>query len=211
MSQSQAQPGEEQAIQDFISWVEKNRANGRLGSSDTVCLFMPLQLLESHLKAPRRLRQILSALFPGNRSLPIQPDDILHLDIVRIFAILILIDKGRYIKTIAHHPNIKDKFLPFLEEPRHFPRLADGDTSIWSAFYKKQFQFCPHLFTHVVTDTELEDDTILPIITKEPLPSGGSATICKIKLHAEYDHLPSKDQQTQVFTCPRIPRKMHNG
>jgi len=198
MPQSEAQPSEEQAIQDFIAWVDKNRTNGKLGSSNTDCPFMPLELLESHLKVQGRLRRILTALFPQSHFLPINPEDIWRLGTVRIFAILILIGKGRYIKTIAQWPMLTDQHLPFLSEPLHFPKLADGDTSIWSAFYEKQFQFCPHVFAGGATDTSLEDGTILPIVEKEFICRGGSAEIYKIKLHTKYDHLLSQDKTNQV-------------
>jgi len=200
--QSQAQPAQEPAYQDFIKWVDKNRVHGTLGPSDAIdCPFMPFSLLKSHLEAPRRLRDILRSLFPQANP-PISPGDIWRSGISRIFAILILIGHGRHIQTMRKHHNLRDESLPFLKEPPHFPKLADGDTSIWDAFYKMQFQFCAHEFKCGVTDTELEEDTVLPIIGKELIRHGGSAAIYKIKLHAEYDHLSSRDQSDQVMYLP---------
>ena len=207
MPQLQAHRSEEPAIQDFYEWVDKNRVNGILGPSETVdCPFMPLPLLESHFKAPGRLRQILKALFPEDSLSPINPEDILR-GRVRIFAILILINRGRCIKTVLRYPTLQDSYLPFLKEPSHFPRDADGDSSIWSAFSKKQFQFCPHTFERGMRDTELEDDTVLPIIRKDLIRRGGSAAIYKIKLHAEYDCLTSPDHPNQVIV-PSTRRSM---
>lgn len=152
---------------------------------------MPLRDLEAYLKAESRTTKILRALFDERDYYPVDVDS-LESWYIRVFTILTLIGKGRYIERVVEIPNLRDPHLPFLAKPSHFP-IDPNDPTFWDKFYEKQFAFCPHYF-RLNENPMLEDPYILPIISKEALAQGGSAAIYKIKLHPFYDLLnPAPD------------------
>jgi hypothetical protein len=193
----QSQPDEGPPIEDFIEWFNSNRTNGILSSApDAKHPFMPLPMLIDHLKTPYKLDRILKALF-RDREPPVTAEEIWQKGMIRILTVLILIGKGRKIERCASYSNLRDINLPFVEQPLHFPPSTDETNSTWEAFYKKQWQVCAYEFTYQ-TKTNLEEHTILPIIERTKLDKGGSATVHKIKLHAAYDKLVSRDSPNQV-------------
>ena len=149
---------------------------------------MPFPELEAYLQAQSRTSKLLRALYFDREHHVIV--EILERSYMRVFTILILIGKGRYIEHFVEHLNLRDHQLPFLEKPAHFPTDPD-DPTFWASFYEKQFAFCAHHFRYNENYTKLEDLCILPIISKEMLRSGGSAAIYKITLHPYYDQLSS--------------------
>ena len=156
---------------------------------------MPLPDLEAHLKAESRITKILRALFESDYQVDVE---FLESRYIKVFTILTLIRKGRYIEYVVQLPNLRDTQLPFLEKPAHFP-IDPNDNTFWDSFYEKQFLFCPHYF-RLNENSKLEDPCILPIISKEALAQGGSAAIYKIKLHPYYDRLnPSADVSKVSF------------
>jgi hypothetical protein len=199
MARSQPRPDHAAPImQEFFEWVPNHCINGTNGPSATPnSPFMPFPDLESYLKAENRTSKLLKALFPEcePRVIP----EALERFYIRIFAILILIGKGRFIEHVVQYHNLRDSQLPFLEKPTHFP-TDPNDPKFWDLFYEKQFAFCAHIFCHNENDTKLEDRCILPIISKVAFATGGSAAIYKIKLHPHYDQLnPTADVSQVIF------------
>lgn len=188
MSPSAPQPDHAAAvIQEFFEWVPKHYISGTNGPSATPNRpFMPLPILKGYLKEHNRTNKLLRALYP-EREHQIQVA-FLEESCIRVFTILTLIGKGRYIEHFAQHPNLRDPHLPFLEKPAHFP-TDPNDPTFWQFFYEKQFAFCAHHFRHNENYTKLEDLYVLPITSKEVLGVGGSAAIYKIRLHGHYDKL----------------------
>lgn len=188
MSPSAPQPDHAApVIQELLEWVPKHCINGTNGPSTTPNRpFMPLPDLESYLKAECRTNKLLRALYYEREHNVIV--DVMEKWYIRVFTILTLIGKGRYIEHFVQHHNLRDTQLPFLEKPSHFP-TDPNDPRFWESFYEKQFAFCAHIFRYNENYTKLEDLCILPIISKEVLGQGGSAAIYKIKLHPSYDQL----------------------
>ncbi|KAL8842972.1 MAG: hypothetical protein Q9176_002275 [Flavoplaca citrina] len=177
------------AIQDLFEWVPKHCINGTNGPSTSPNHpFMPLPDLQAYFRAHQRTHKILCALFserePSAHHSLIQS---LEARYFRVFTILILIGKGRFIEHFIQYHNLRDDLLPFLAKPQHFP-TDPNDATFWESFYEKQFAYCPHFFRHN-ENYRLEDLLILPITTKEVIGRGGSATLYKIKLHPYYDKL----------------------
>lgn len=197
MSSSDPQPDHnaDPIIQEFHEWVSKNCKLGMNGlSSDLSCPFMPLPDLKKYLKAEKRTTRLLRALYPDREHWDIE---LLENWYIRVFAILILIGKGRYIEHIVQHRNLRDDKLPFLEKPSHFPVDPDHP-SFWDLFKEKQFIFCAQEFRYYENNQRLEDHCILPITSKEVLDQGGSAAIYKIKLHPHYDQLNPVGEASRV-------------
>lgn len=183
-------------IQEFLEWVPKHCINGTNGSSTTLNRsFMPLPDLKAYLKAENRTFKLLGALYFEREHQVII--EILEKYYIRVFTILILIGKGRYIEHFVQHQNLRDPQLPFLEKPAHFP-TDPNDPLFWESFYKNQFAFCAHYFRFNENYTKLEDLCILPITSKEILGQGGSAAIYKIKLHSYYDQLSPAAEVSRV-------------
>jgi hypothetical protein len=195
MSRAQPQPDHAPAIQHFLDFVNEKSVKGTHGPSPTVNRpFMPLLRLQTYLEEQdrRRTRAILQALFPTD-DLPIEPEEIAQ-RCPKVFAILLCIGKGQFIGHFARYSNLRDNKLPFEARPSHFPTTSE-EGQFWESFYKRQWQFCPHMFQYDI-DAELEKECILPIIHKERLAEGGSAVAYKIKLHSMYDQLiPSERNQ----------------
>ena len=174
-------------IQEFLEWLPKNYIKGTNGPSATLNRpFMPLPDLQAYLEAEKRISKLLKALHVEN--LHENLIETLGSHYIRVFTILTLIGKGKYIEVFVQHRNLRDSQLPFLEKPAHFP-IDPNCTTFWDSFFQEQFTFCPHYFCPNENHLKLEDPCILPIISKTVLGHGGSAFIYKIKLHHYYDKL----------------------
>ena len=189
-------------VQELLEWVPKNCIGGVNGPSAVPNRpFMPLPDLETYLKAHKRTSRLLHALYFEREHHVLV--EYLEKWYIRVFTILILIGKGRYIEHFVQHPNLRDTRLPFLEKPTHFP-IDPNDPSFWVSFYEKQFAFCAHCFGQNENYIKLEDLCVLPITSKEPLARGGSAAIYKIKLHSYYDQLLSAADSSMVRFIPPL-------
>ena len=188
MSQLAPQPDHAAVvIQELLEWVPKHCINGTNGPSAAPNHpFMPLPDLEAYLKAHNRTSKLLRAIYP-EREHPVTVPS-LEESYIRVFTILILIGKGRYIEYVLRYSNLRDSRLPFLQELAHFP-IDPNDPTFRRSFYEKQFAFSPHCFYYNENLIMLEDLCILPITSKEVLGRSGSAAIYKIKLHDYYDQL----------------------
>ena len=179
-------------IQEFLEWLPKKYIKGTNRLSVTPDHpFMPLPDLQTYLKAENRITKLLAALQveSPHRSLI----ETLGNHYIRVFTILTLIGKGRYIEYFVQHRNLRDSQLPFLEKPAHFP-IDPLFPTFWESFYDQQFTLCPHSFSANETLLKLEDSCILPIISKKVLAQGSSAFLYKIELHPYYDKLsPARD------------------
>ena len=188
-------------IQEFLEWLPKNYINGTNGPSATLNRpFMPLPDLQTYLRAENRITKLLGAL--QVESLHQGLIETLGNHYIRVFTILTLIGKGRYIGHFVSHRNLRDSQLPFLEKPAHFP-IEPNFPNFWESFYEQQFTLCPHSFGANENLLKLEDPCILPIISKKVLAHGGSAFIYKIKLHPFYDKLSSVGDASRVILYPR--------
>ena len=202
MSRSASQPDHAAlVIQELLEWVSKHYINGTNGPSATPNLpFLPLSDLEAYLKAESRTTKLLRAIYSEREPRVIVEN--LEKWYIRVFTILTLIGKGRYIEHFSQHQNLRDTQLPFLEKPTHFPS-DPNDPTFWGSFYERQFAFCAHCFCYNENYVKLEDLCILPIVSKEVLGHGGSAAIYKIKLHSYYDQLnPAADASRVRFCTP---------
>lgn len=206
MSPSAPQPDHnaDPVIQEFHEWVPKHCKLGTNGPSPAPnSSFMPLPDLQAYLKAEKRTTRLLRALYSDCEHRHII--ELLEEWYIRVFAILILIGKGRYIEHFVRHESLRDPQLPFLVKPSHFP-VDPNYPSFWDLFYEKQFAFCPRYFRYYENNQQLEDRRILPIISKEVLDEGGSAAIYKIKLHPHYDQLNPVGEPSRVsaYLCDRL-------
>lgn len=185
-------------IQELLEWIPRNSLHSTSGlSSAPDRPFVPLPDLEAYLKTDNRTSKLLHALHIDYE----HRDTVTFLQrrYIRVFTILILIGKGRYIEHFFQYINLRDSQLPFLEKPTHFPADPD-DPTFWSRFHEVQFTFCAHHFCFNENHIKIDELSVLPIICKEVLGEGGTSAIYKIKLHLYYDHLlPALERSSVRF------------
>lgn len=195
MESSDVQRDHHPAVQEFITWITENSIPGiKRSQSANTCLFIPLPRLKAYLDG-RRVTALLQALFPDGT--PVRWDAV-RTDYSRVFCILILIGKGIYIKHFTQNDSLSDQKLPFESKPRSFP-TATYDPNFFSTFSKKQWMFCPHEFHYNKIDLRVENECILPFISRKKLAEGGSAEIYKIDVHEAYDNL--NPLENKVCVC----------
>ena len=110
---------------------------------------------------------------------------------MKVFAILLLIGRARYIGHFARNPELRDSKLPFREKPKGFPTAGPyGD--LFAKFQENQWMFLPWEFRNG-RNTDLIQQRILPICYRQIIGSGGSATLYAIKIHRDCDFIQNPD------------------
>lgn len=103
-----------------------------------------------------------------------------------IFVILWLIGKATSITSFIRRNDLSDAHLPF-RNPDNWP---DSCKEFFGAFFKLQWEFCAEEFNpDRLDDKELEDQSILPILTQDPLKEGPDSWTYKIQIHPDYNSL----------------------
>ena len=148
--------------------------------------FLPGTKTEAYFKDIGPVKKLLAVLFPNGA--PKLDPEIIRKKYVKVFLILLLTGNGHFIELFVRHDSLCDQYLPFRSRPTHFPNSA-GDADFFTSFYRKQWEFCARIFRNETHQQFDEKDLILPIISREKLGSGGSATVLKIELHPAYNKL----------------------
>jgi hypothetical protein len=183
------QPTHKAEILGLIQWIDENSAQG-IDTFGKRAPFMPQNALKQYLSQKNRLRDLLKALFdPEDPPAIVSPKSILT-NCISVFAILMRIQKGRYIGEFLRYRELFDRQLPFLTRPTAFPSLSNDDR-FFSDFYKEQWRFCAHTFADGEVDIRISESCILPVLAKESLEDGGTADLYKVALHTDYDKLQS--------------------
>ncbi|GME26801.1 hypothetical protein MMC30_005887 [Neofusicoccum parvum] len=129
------------------------------------------------------IRKMLRALWPDD--LPVQVETV-QADYAKVFCILLRIAQGYFIEHFVKHDSLCDSKLPFEAKPPNFPPSPDDE--LFAQFYAIQWMFCAPTFRYNKINQEW-NNYILPIILKEDLARGGTATTSKIMLHGAYNRL----------------------
>ncbi|KAF2672996.1 hypothetical protein BT63DRAFT_451024 [Microthyrium microscopicum] len=116
-------PGEEapfhEALYEFQEFIDSHQEQGIRPSQDewsTVAdqdaLYVPINALRSFFET-HNLRRIVDAVFRNNDNQdPVALKEI-SAGSIKIFSILLCINKGSWIKHFLKHPNLADANLPF--------------------------------------------------------------------------------------------------
>jgi hypothetical protein len=184
-------------IRDFFEWVRQARDYAVLDpSGQERRAFISIQKVEAHFEYLHRqnLIEILHALFPED---PLLYAENIVPRYTAIFCILLHINKGRYILEFTKHASLRDTALPFdpVNRPSKFPLSAE-DPDFFSRFCNEQWKWCAPIFHRYMLNEHFEAKIVLPIIFKEKLGDGGSATIYKIRIHNLFNDLLSDDLKT---------------
>ena len=184
-----SQPNHQPSIQAFLEWEQKDSTlrKGTAGSqNDQAQSYVPISALNDHFGEEVSVRKIISDL-----RLPQSPDPAYVWNHYRrVFAILLSINNGSMIGQFTNRQYLIDQYLPFRSRPPDFP--ASDDDSLWGAFYKRQWKFCPVPMPNGMRG-EQPAEAILPFTIKEQIGQGKSASIHKIEVDSEYNSLVSQN------------------
>ena len=200
VSREPDQPDHDLALVEFHRWIEEARVRGTSDASlDLKHPFVPLSKVQAYFGDIVKIEKILAALY-GISELPVDAREIKR-KYARVFCILLLIGRGRYIDSFVPRVNLSDGHLPFYERPQSFPCSSSTAPDFFEAFRDGQWEFCTPDFEENMKK-EFEAKEILPIIYKEKLRGGGSANTYKIKLHKEYNLLNPGSKVEAVSWSP---------
>lgn len=197
-------------IQAFITWIRKVSQPGLRGPGpDPNCTFVPLSQIETYFQDVSRVTRLLRSVLGPDELLLSLPA--IAKKYPRVFSILLLIGKGRFIQYFARYETLCDQRLPFEVKPQCFPTSTEtSDDSFFATFRDCQWQFCAHTFQPSDIDLHLGKETILPIVKREKLGSGASAVVFKINIHEAYNQLEwemaGKQASQMIFHNHRIRR-----
>lgn len=193
-----SQPDDDPAIQEFRLWANRNRIYSMLRSeTDERAAFNPIPPVKAYFEGNthKKLINILAALFRPDE--PPDLADIIVESYTAVFCILLYIGKGRFIVHFAEHGNLDEQHLPFEPSapPANFPDSADPH--FYHQFCKTQWRFtCPTLHPRRLYNQHFNEERILPIVKREVLSTGGSATLYRIKIHELHNELLPKEART---------------
>jgi hypothetical protein len=183
-------PQPDEDLQGFLDWITVSSEHEVVHSDPYVRNpFMPIDRLTEHLQADQyeSLWDILTKLY--GEDLQVFPHDIVPA-YTAVFCILLRIGKARYIKHFIQFNHLSDIALPFdpTSSPRNFP-TSTQDGNFLASFCNEQWKFCAPILQYPLSDKYFEADRVLPIVFKEELARGVSATIWKVKVHPSYNNL----------------------
>lgn len=170
-------PVDETPVAEFLHFLATKRSQGlRFGNSPIPRTFIPQDELEDHLTAGR-----LQALMESVCHKRFTPREVTAAQTrLRIFSILLIIDKGHLIQHCIKVRALSDDRLPFESAPSSF----SPDT--FKRFNEEQWAFCAHEFQESDCDVQILDGTILPISGLETKGTGRTATTSLIHIHPYY-------------------------
>ena len=113
-------------------------------------------------------------------------EDAVRTSHLAVFSILLSIKKGFHLSTFIRHDHMADIRLPFLTCDA-WPETVQY---MFDEFYEAQWKFCPkRLVFGQLYDTWLHENMVVPLKHILPLKEGVDATISKVELFEEYNHL----------------------
>lgn len=158
-------------------------------SSEERRAFVPLDVISRYFEENHkaRLDDVLAAVYDGSDDSPDAGD--IFPSHIRVFCILLEIGMGRYIHNFTAY-QLNDRRLPYdpQAKPTAFPQAPERP-DFFEAFCQKQWRFCAAEFSPPMSNLRFEEERILPIIEKQLIAGGGSATLYLIKLHGSYNEL----------------------
>jgi hypothetical protein len=169
---------------DFLDHLGRNRAFALSSHSQaTKRPFIPDHVLHSYLY-PVRIRELLRCYA--------QPEgdwEIVQQGYLKIFTILLVIDRAAYLQHFVEGFNLADTQLPF-KHPTEFP---SGCSDFYEAFYQAQWGFCAlPLRRHWLNKTRWGDELIIPIVRRGFLKEGVDASTYIVEIEPSYNDLVAK-------------------
>ena len=191
-----AQNDHNPAISEFLKWAnstEHQHQGLRSGDVDSSndnkdCSYLSQSALQQYFHQHHAVEKLLCALFG-------EDDPLLHSlnpALVRrkypkVFGLLILIGKGRFINHFVEH-DIDDQKLPLRHCGPDFPS-STSDPDFFAKFSQDQWRFSVPELYHTVNRKFEAKEWILPIKRIKKLGEGGTARTYQIEVPEVYDQL----------------------
>lgn len=195
------QPDSSPAIKDFHTWYSQARCPGVLSplAMEEGHEFVPCSKIKEYFRDAARVRLILEDLFPDRwEDVSVQCLEDVQYNYCKVFAILLRIGEGQLIEEFVRYRNKQDIYLP-LNNPDAFPPPSTRPLDLFNRFYQEQWTFCATDFAHMQHVPKiLNEEEILPIVSSEKLRKGDCASVYKIELHPDYNHLHRHKREIQV-------------
>jgi hypothetical protein len=197
-------------IQDYHRFVADKSLLGVVTDSDEATgidrRFLPFPDLKRYFDddgEEDRLLDILNKVLPSAGP-PSVASSTVRRDYLKVFAILLRIGQGRFIKLFVIYPGLSDTNLPFVQCPPDFPTSPD----FFNEFFEQQWMFCsPEVEYRRMTVLPLR--TILPIIEKEKIGAGGDGIVYRIVVHPAYNKLRANSTSLVILLIQARDLRVH--
>jgi hypothetical protein len=211
-------------VQEFLEWVDNNSCTGVIFEPDDhgqtkQAKFLPDRALQEFFDCKSthnfaKVQRLVAAASKGS-SVRVDARSVAH-RCPKVFAILVMIGKAKYLNTFVTKDDLRDRRLPFRPEAHTlFPRLPNGK-SFFDEFCQKQWQFCAEPLSYGLESLAFDKDRILPIIemTKLDKHQGASAVVHKVRVHPDFDelaeHMPFGPVPQVGLGSPRVLRCLNS-
>jgi hypothetical protein len=171
------------SIENFKAWITSNSVS-TAGSSGSDRSFIPLEKLQQFFEPTSKVDNLKSLLSVCGTSADIDVETIRE-SFIKVFSILLMINKGSYIQDFILRDNLSDSSLPFDLGNERILEDENGK-SFYDEFNYAQWQFCAPMF-HLHMDTRFDEQFILPFTKKEKIHDGGTVAVYKIEIHPDYN------------------------
>ncbi|KAL9083192.1 MAG: hypothetical protein Q9165_008635 [Trypethelium subeluteriae] len=188
-------------IQDFLLFTSPNQSKEDAWFSDQqieekisahvddLGFFLPEQKLYAYFD--EKLHDIIDALHQENEHDSFEASSI-RKGYLKIFAILLRIERSQAISYFLRYETLADIKLPFQDKPDGFPEETGHDTTFWAEFNESQWIFCAPKLVYK-PEAKWHPRQPLPIISRERLDRGSTAETFKIRVHPDYNYLRSNE------------------
>jgi hypothetical protein len=196
------------ALHSFFQWESQSCVEVVADlATDEKAYFLPLERVRSYFTADDRLDKILSEVFESEYP-PIDSELVLR-DHTAVFCILLRIGQGSSIEHFARYEELSDRRLPF-DSSHPPPGFPDDEPNFLRRFCEEQWTYCVPVFNDYMLHKHFGRERLLPITSKVPYGTEGSAHKYAIKLYGPYNRLLSARQRQQSVGfssySTRLPR-----
>ncbi|KAK4894202.1 hypothetical protein LTR27_007570 [Elasticomyces elasticus] len=206
MSSLQLQPNDEPAIQDALQWLQANSIKSCASATpQDHHTFIPEDAISTHFDY-QCLKTIVEALRTGlgRDDCNKLAGDILKFKYLRVFCILLCIDKAQHIRSLLKY-DLSDARFPVTQEPDDFPQGVS-----WTAFRKQQWRYFAYKLVQGM-EKSISRDRVLPIVSRKPIGEGDETIVYKIELHPEYDGIHDESSDPTGHLSHTYALKVYNG
>lgn len=178
----------EPAVEDFLEHLRSNtlltvEATSR---SSTTCRrsFVPISTLRRYLTDGRIRSILVSSHLDGSVYSQIRSS------YLRVFTVLVCIDKLPWIGNFLADPRLSDTFLPFF----HNNDWRASIRGFFQPFHDAQWKFCAQDLepNRLNGQFRIDERVIIPIVDRRTIKIGVDSTSTQVEIHPDYNNLVVK-------------------
>lgn len=183
----------------FWNYVEQNLVTGHDGSGSEA-KYIPYHKLEDYW-SDDNIKQLLGII--GQ----IIDCQVIQKKYLRVFSILVAIRMTSYIGQFVRHGQDDDHAAPLKGAIPGLSEVTRID-DLYERYREKQWIFCPVKLSTSLSNTQLHDRSIFPIVKYETLTGGDVdvTTTLKVKLDKPCNHYQKKVRLIHASTSAEMPK-----